>query len=110
MREAAVVECQRREIDPFAIVADGGIEAWQVVLQEMTVEKRMTLIETKEPILKYFKFDRLPIELKTVSANFANLAAFVVDTLPVCGMRTEALKKLLEAKDCAVRAALREDQ
>lgn len=55
----------------------------------------------------FFKFDHLTdAKLRTVSSRFAQLAAEVVDTLPRNPERTVALRKLLEAKDCAVRAAL----
>ena len=59
-----------------------------------------------EPIMKYFKFDHLPEKLQTVSKPFFEVATNVVQTLPRNPERTVALRKLLEAKDCAVRAAL----
>jgi hypothetical protein len=59
-----------------------------------------------EPILQYFAFEHLPDNLKAVSARFGELADFVVRTLPRNAERTVALRKLLEGKDAAVRAAL----
>jgi len=59
-----------------------------------------------EPILQYFSYGHLPPTLATVSAQFAVLAEFIVDHLPRCAERTVALRKLLEGKDAAVRAAL----
>lgn len=59
-----------------------------------------------EPMMQFFKFDHLPDHLKTVSVNFWNLAKIIEDTLPRNPERTVALRKLLEAKDCAVRAVL----
>jgi len=59
-----------------------------------------------EPILQYFSYRHLPPPLATVSAQFAVLAEFIVDHLPRCAERTVALRKLLEGKDAAVRAAL----
>ena len=41
-----------------------------------------------------------------VSKPFGELAQTIVDTLPSNPERTVALRKLLEAKDCAVRALL----
>jgi len=41
-----------------------------------------------------------------VSAPFGELAHHVVEALPRNPERTMALRKLLEAKDCAVRALL----
>ena len=44
--------------------------------------------------------------LRSTSMHFCDLAQEVVDTLPRNPERTVALRKLLEAKDCAVRAVL----
>ena len=48
----------------------------------------------------------LPAHLAAVSAPFALLAEQIVSTLPRNPERTVALRKLLEAKDAAVRAKL----
>ena len=61
---------------------------------------------SREPLLKFFAYDHLPVKLRDVSAPFAALAYRLVDTLPADPERAMALRKLLEAKDCAVRAAL----
>lgn len=58
------------------------------------------------PILKYFQFAHLPENLKKVSQPFAVLAAEMDETLPDGPEKSAGLRKLLEAKDCAVRAAL----
>ena len=58
------------------------------------------------PILRYFKFDHLPDDLKAVSAPFADLANRLVAALPPGPELSVALRKLLESKDAAVRAAL----
>ncbi len=59
-----------------------------------------------EKLLRYFKYDHLPVHLQTQSKPFGDLAGHIVDTLKPSAERTVALRKLLEAKDCAVRAAL----
>jgi hypothetical protein len=59
-----------------------------------------------EPLLQFFEYGHLPIHLRTVSAHFGDLARLVTETLPRNPERTVALRKLLEAKDCAVRAVL----
>ena len=59
-----------------------------------------------DPILQFFEYEHLPAHLQAVSASFCELAQLVVDTLPRNPERTVALRKLLEAKDCAVRARL----
>lgn len=60
----------------------------------------------QEPMLQFFKWEHLPPGLREVSMRFENLAVVLVDTLPRNPERTVALRKLLEAKDCAVRAKL----
>lgn len=60
------------------------------------------------PILRYFEYRHLPEDLQAVSEPFARLAHQVAETLPSNPETSTALRKLLEAKDCAVRAALTE--
>lgn len=57
-------------------------------------------------ILRYFVYDHLPSNLKMVSKPFSDLAHSMEDMLPVGAEKSVALRKLLEAKDAAVRAAL----
>jgi len=59
-----------------------------------------------EPMLQFFEFTHLPEHLQIVSAWFYDVAHGIVVTLPRNPERTVALRKLLEAKDCAVRAAI----
>lgn len=59
-----------------------------------------------DPILRYFHYAHLPPDLRRMSEPFCNLARELVEFLPRSAERTAALRKLLEAKDCAVRAAL----
>jgi hypothetical protein len=59
-----------------------------------------------EPILQFFTWQHLPVHLQAVSQPFAALAETIVSTLPRNPERTVALRKLLEAKDAAVRARL----
>lgn len=56
-------------------------------------------------LLKYFAWAHLPPKLQEVSRPFGELAERVAD-LPSGPEVTVSLRKLLEAKDCAVRAAL----
>ena len=56
--------------------------------------------------LQYFKYEHLPEKLQVISKPFADLAIELANNLPE-GMEVVAgLRKLLEAKDCFVRAAL----
>lgn len=59
-----------------------------------------------EPILQYFAWSHLPAHLQEVSKPFGILAADIVADLPRNPERSVALRKLLEAKDAAVRAKL----
>lgn len=58
------------------------------------------------PILKHFAYTHLPDHLQAVSAHFGELAATMDDILPDCDEKDMGLRKLLEAKDCMVRAAI----
>ena len=59
-----------------------------------------------EHIEQFFAYEHLPPHLQAVSKPFANLATMIVTALPRNPERTVALRKLLEAKDAAVRAQL----
>jgi hypothetical protein len=59
-------------------------------------------------IMQYFKYDHLPERLQGISKPFAELAA-KIHKHPVSNQESVmCLRKLLEAKDCAVRATLDE--
>lgn len=64
------------------------------------------MADQKDPMLQFFNASHLPQHLQTISMRFAVLAQELVDTLPRNPERTVALRKLLEAKDCAVRTLL----
>ena len=71
------------------------------------LERELGLMEKpEERMLKWFKFDHLPEHLKEVSSHFAELAHMTVSLCEPGPERTVALRKLLEAKDAAVRAKL----
>lgn len=59
-----------------------------------------------EHVLKFFSYTHLPEKLQTVSKPFAELAKIIAERTPDSPETTVALRKLLEAKDAAVRAAL----
>lgn len=64
------------------------------------------MTEPTEHILQFFTYDHLPRFLQDVSRPFADLAHSIVETVPRNPERTVALRKLLEAKDAAVRAVV----
>lgn len=57
-------------------------------------------------LLQFFKYDHLPKHLQDVSKPFCELAEKINNNLPDNEEKTVSLRKLLEAKDCAVRALL----
>jgi len=57
-------------------------------------------------ILKHFAYDHMPKRLQAVSRSFHLLASINDAALPDGPEKDMCLRKLLEAKDCAVRAAL----
>lgn len=76
---------------------------------------------SQEPLLQFFAYKHLPPNLQAISKPFCRLANAIIHgeaiadgvpgeafgpPLPRNPERTVALRKLLEAKDCAVRAVL----
>jgi hypothetical protein len=57
-------------------------------------------------VLKFFAYGHLPEKLQAVSKPFGDLAQQVAERAPDNQETTVALRKLLEAKDAAVRATL----
>jgi hypothetical protein len=60
----------------------------------------------EEYLLQFFTYAHLPAHLQEASQPFCELAQRLVDQYPRNPERTVALRKLLEAKDAAVRALL----
>lgn len=60
-------------------------------------------------LIQFFAYQHLPPHLQAVSKPFADLAIDLERDLPANPESTTALRKLLEAKDCAVRAVLFRD-
>lgn len=58
------------------------------------------------PILQHFRYDHLPELLQSISRPFSILAYDIAGNTPFAGETQVALRKLLEAKDAAVRAAI----
>lgn len=58
------------------------------------------------PIMKYFEYAHLPSHLQEVSKPIGELAKQMDESLPDGAEKSAGLRKLLEAKDCLVRAAL----
>lgn len=60
----------------------------------------------KPTILKFFECDHLPDHLREISVPFKELATQIAHRFPENAERSVCLRKLLEAKDCAVRSVL----
>lgn len=74
-----------------------------------TTDQPPVLHESIAALLEFFEFKHLPEHLQEVSKPFCRLAYNVAHTLrgPEA---TVCIRKLLEAKDCAVRAKLTQDK
>lgn len=59
-----------------------------------------------DPILRFFHYSHLPTALQYRSKPFCDLARHVITTTNRNAERSVALRKLLEAKDACVRAAV----
>lgn len=59
------------------------------------------------PIYRYFEFAHLPQQLQVISQPFHDLATDMINNIPDGPEKAAGLRKLLEAKDCFVRANLR---
>jgi hypothetical protein len=66
--------------------------------------------ESRHPSVKHFdpmfEYAHLPEDLKQVSAVFASVAALMLDMLHDGPELSAMMRKLVEAKDCAVRQAV----
>lgn len=69
----------------------------------------MTPAWARFPILQHFRYDHLPEPLGSMSKRFHDLAHAVADAMPSNAESTTALRKLMEAKDCAVRSLRHKD-
>lgn len=60
----------------------------------------------KNEIIKYFEYENLPKNLKEISKSIYKLAHEMDLALPPSAEKSAGLRKLLEAKDCFVRAMI----
>ncbi len=59
-----------------------------------------------KPIIEYFAYEHLPERLQEVSKPIGELAQQMQNELPDGPEKSAGMRKLLEAKDCFVRAKL----
>lgn len=81
--------------------ADGGYAVWMDYQQQQAQPKPQG-----STTAKYFAFAHLPAHLQIVSKPLAQLAELLEQLLPSGPELSAGMRKLLEAKDCFVRAAL----
>lgn len=62
--------------------------------------------QSTEALLAFFEYEHLPKHLQSISESCHDLAHEMVETVREGTELTTGLRKLLEAKDCFVRAAL----
>jgi len=60
--------------------------------------------------IKYFSYEHLPPKLQEISKPLGELAKLMEETLPDGAEKSAGMRKLLEAKDCFVRAKLEEKE
>lgn len=68
--------------------------------------ERGEYMDLEDRMLKWFSYGHLPETLQLISKPFGELASQICGTVQTGPERTVALRKLLEAKDATVRAAL----
>lgn len=61
---------------------------------------------TGERMMKWLSYEHLPPELQWVVMNYNELGHTICTNIPPSPERTVALRKLVESKDCAVRAII----
>lgn len=68
------------------------------------------MTDAKQPnrLMRFFTFAHLPAHLQEPSKSCSELAQQMDAALPESAEKTAGLRKLLEAKDCFVRAKLEE--
>lgn len=96
-----------------------SVEELEKVVKEKNAEydwwrdEQISVMKTERyvnPIMQYFEFDHLPSHLQNVSRELCELAKHMENILPSSPEVSTGLRKLLEAKDCFVRAALSENK
>lgn len=76
-------------------------------LERLSHPDRMHLLgKTPNSLLRFFEYQHLPEHLQAISKPIGELAQHMDRQLPESAEKTVGLRKLLEAKDCFVRANL----
>jgi hypothetical protein len=62
--------------------------------------------DTGERMMKWLSYEHLPEELQGCVKSYRKLGTTICQLIPAGPERTVALRKLVESKDCAVRAII----
>jgi len=106
--EATVIRCREHPDQIIAMALDEGFCRCPSA-GDCCLGTQPRGVAVSDPLLQFFRYEHLPPNLQEVSMPFARIANWVVESLPRNPERTVALRKLLEAKDCAVRAVAFKD-
>ena len=79
-----------------------GVKYDVIIIDEF---KDIQMHPSTEAILKFFEYEHLPVHLQDISKDISLIAWQMAEKLEGPEL-TAGLRKLLEAKDCFVRAAL----
>lgn len=71
----------------------------------MQTERHFGEVPMLSPLMRYFEYENLPEQLRDVSKPVCDLAQLLDRSLPNGPEKEAGLRKLLEAKDCFVRAS-----
>jgi len=90
----------------FGIPAGSVHEVFKESIMPSGNASDVLLVPQEDRMMKWFAYEHLPEHLKVVSVKFYEVAASLCAILESGPERTVALRKLLEAKDAAVRSRL----
>jgi hypothetical protein len=86
-------------------IDDGKIDLEALRLDKQQL-KQLAQVPQRDRMLQFFSYGHLSDRLAAASAPFCQLAEEIVAKYPMNPERTVCLRKLLEAKDAAVRTLL----
>ena len=90
----------------YDMLRDGIIDHLSLDVNIQPAQPKEKVMNDTNPILKYFTYAHLQPQHQEVSKPFCELAEKLDMILPNGPEKSTALRKLLEGKDAAVRAAL----
>lgn len=93
--------------DFIAYMKLGKIYEWEPLSpREPKKIRERNMHPSVKAIMRHFRYEHLPENLQQISKPIGELAKKMAEELPDDPEKTAGLRKLLEAKDCLVRAAL----